>query len=50
MDIMTSSGLSVLNFIGSSYCPPLLPHCLPHSTPAFSIPLDVKFGGFFLYF
>lgn len=48
MDIMTSSGLSVLNFIGSSYHPPPIAF---HTPPQpFSIPLDIKFGDFFLYF
>lgn len=40
--------LSVLSFIGSSYCPPL--PLLSAPTSAFSIPLDIKFGGIFLYF
>lgn len=40
--------LSVLSFIGSSYCPPL--PLLSTPTSAFSIPLDIKFGGFFCIF
>lgn len=40
--------LSVLSFAGSSYCPPL--PLLSAPTSAFSIPLDIKFGGFFCIF